>query len=39
MDQPTVQQDLQEATQDTIKGIERLLDKYTGLGGKGPGLR
>jgi hypothetical protein len=39
MDSETVNQDLEDATQDAINEIERLLDKHHDFSGKRPGLR
>jgi hypothetical protein len=39
MDSKTVNQDLEDATQDAINEIERLLDKHHDFSGKRPGLR
>jgi hypothetical protein len=37
MDQRTVQQELQAATEDAIKDLDRLLDKHAALSGQRPG--
>jgi hypothetical protein len=39
MDSETIHQDLEDATQDAIGEIERLLDKHHEFSGKRPGLR
>jgi len=39
MDQKTVQKDLEDATNDTIKQIERLIGKHAVMSGKRPSLK